>query len=168
MGLCSDMFLFSCQLIKAIRVDGFEYTFLHESFQQQFSADVRFGRMFNVFTVIAISLACLGLFGLTSLITLRRTKEIGIRKVLGSATSQITMLLLKDMVILLLIAGVIAIPAAYFTLKIWLSQFAFRIEVTLWLFAIPFVVVILIAIISITLQIIKAAMANPLKSLKSQ
>ena len=144
----------------------FEHTFLNATYQNQYDADIKFSKVFNLFTVLAITLAYLGLIGLVSFITLSRTKEIGIRKVLGSTTGQITFLLLTDVGKLLLLAGMLAVPLAYFTLRLWLSQFAFRIDLTWLIFAMPLISVALLALVSISYQVIKAAMADPVRSLK--
>ncbi len=146
----------------------FEFAFLNESFQKQYSADVKFGKIFNMFAAIAIILACLGLFGLTSFITLKRTKEIGIRKVLGSTAIQITLLFLKDIGVLFLAAALLAVPIAYVSLTSWLNQFAFRIDLTWWIFVVPLLLVVCIALLSISFQIVKAATANPVTSLKCE
>jgi putative ABC transport system permease protein len=144
----------------------FEYSFLNAAFQNQYHADVKFGKLFNLFTVLAMILACLGLFGLVSFITVKRTKEIGIRKVLGSTSLQMALLLVKDLGAMLFSAGIISVPIAYFTLTLWLSQFAFRIDLNGWIFAIPLATVVCLALISISYQVIKTAMMNPVKSLK--
>jgi len=144
----------------------FEYSFLNTSFHKQYNADVTFGKVFSVFTILAILLACLGLFGLASFITTKRTKEIGIRKVLGSTTREIIILLLSDMTILILWAGMIAIPIAYVSSASWLSQFAFRIALTWWIFLIPLLSTTIIALTFISFQIIRTATVNPVKSLK--
>jgi putative ABC transport system permease protein len=146
----------------------FEFVFLNDSFQKQYSSDVKFGKVFTVFTVLAIVLACLGLFGLTAFMTMKRTKEIGIRKVLGSTVSEVVWLLLKDVGMLLLWAGMIAMPFSYFSLTSWLSQFAFRIDLAWWLFAVPLISVFILALLAVSSQIIRVAMSNPVKSLKSE
>lgn len=144
----------------------FEYNVLHAGFQNQYKADIKFGKLFNLFTILAILLACLGLFGLVSFITQKRTKEIGIRKVLGSTTLDMAILLARDIGGLLLLAGLIAAPLAYFALARWLSEFAFRIDLSWWIFAVPLMMVVVLALVSISYQIINAAMMNPVKSLK--
>ena len=146
----------------------FEFSFLNESFEKQYNADIKFGKIFNVFTVLAILLACLGLFGQASFTSMKRTKEVGIRIALGSTTTEIVLLLLKDMAVLILLAGVIAIPIAYISMNRWLDQFAFRINLTWWIFAIPLVSVSIIALLFISFQIIKVANVNPVKSLKCE
>ncbi|SDK00964.1 putative ABC transport system permease protein [Catalinimonas alkaloidigena] len=146
----------------------FEYYFLDDHFDAQYRADQRFGQVFGVFTGLAIFVACLGLFGLASFTTAQRTKEIGVRKVLGASVPQILQLLYRDFVKLVLVAFVLAVPLAYFAMHQWLQHFAFRIGISWWLFALPCVLVVLIAILTVSFQSIKAAVANPVHSLRSE
>lgn len=146
----------------------FEYFFLDDHFDQQYKADQRFGQVFGVFTALAILVACLGLFGLASFTTLQRKKEIGIRKVLGASVSGILQLLYRDFALLLLIAFVIAVPVALFTVLQWLQGYAFRVNIQWYYFAIPFIAIMLIALITVSFQTIKAAIANPVKSLRTE
>ena len=146
----------------------YEYFFLDEHFNDQYKADERFGKVFGLFTGLAILVACLGLFGLASFTTLQRTKEIGIRKVLGSSVTAILKLLYKEFAILLLIAFVIAIPIAWFTTRNWLQGYAFRIDLHWSFFLLPFVVIMLIALVTVSFQTIKASLANPVESLRTE
>lgn len=144
----------------------FHYFFLDEKYDQQYRADTQFGQVVAIFSTLAIFIACLGLFGLSSFTILQRTKEIGIRKVLGASVGQIVQLLSQDFIRLVLLASVVALPIAYFAMKEWLAGYATRISLSWWLFAIPLVVVLLIALLTVSFQTLKAAMANPAKSLR--
>ncbi|MES2849635.1 MAG: ABC transporter permease [Bacteroidota bacterium] len=146
----------------------FDYFFLDDHFDKQYKADQRFGHVFGLFTALAILVACLGLSGLASFTTLQRTKEIGIRKVLGASVNSILRLLYKEFALLLLIAFFIAAPLAWLSTSNWLNDYAFRINVQWYYFAIPFIVIIAIALITVSFQSIKAAIANPVKSLRTE
>ena len=146
----------------------FEYFFLDDHFNDQYKADRRFGQVFGLFTGLAILVACMGLFGLASFTTLQRTKEIGIRKVLGASVFNILKLLYREFAFLLLIAFVIATPLAWLTTSNWLQGYAFRINVQWIYFVFPFIFMILIALITVSFQSIKAAIANPVKSLRTE
>ena len=127
----------------------FEYFFLDDHFDEQYKADQRFGQVFTLFTSLAILVACLGLFGLASFTTLQRTKEIGIRKVLGASVGNILKLLFREFAFLLLIAFVIAAPVAWLTTSNWLQGYAFRIGLQWTFFVLPFVVIVAIALITV-------------------
>ncbi len=144
----------------------FEYFFLDELFNQQYQADRQFNQVFAFFSLLAIFIACLGLFGLSSYTIVQRTKEIGIRKVLGASVRNIVTLLSKDFITLIFIASVLALPLAYLFIQKWLQNYAFRIEISGWLLLIPVAIVLLIALLTVSFQTIKAALANPVKSLK--
>ena len=146
----------------------FDYFFLDDHFDEQYKADQRFGQVFTLFTSLAILVACLGLFGLASFTTLQRTKEIGIRKVLGASVTNILRLLFREFAILLLIAFVIAVPIAWLTTSKWLQGYAFRIGLQWTFFVLPFFVIVAIALITVSFQSIKAAIANPVKSLRTE
>ncbi len=146
----------------------FEYFFLDDHFDQQYKADQRFGQVFGLFTLLAILVACLGLFGLASFTTIQRTKEIGIRKVLGASVLRILKLLYQEFAILLLIAFVIAVPLAWYVIANWLQGYAFRIIIHWSYFIIPFVAILIIALLTVSFQSIKAAIANPVKSLRTE
>ena len=146
----------------------FDYFFLDDHFDQQYKADQRFGQVFGLFTLMAILVACLGLFGLASFTTIQRTKEIGIRKVLGASVLKILKLLYQEFAILLLIAFVIAVPLAWLTVGNWLQGYAFRISIHWSYFLIPFVFILIIALLTVSYQSIKAAIANPVKSLRTE
>jgi len=146
----------------------YEYFFLDDHFNDQYKADQRFGKVFGLFTGLAILVACLGLFGLASFTTIQRTKEIGIRKVLGASVSGILKLLYKEFALLLVIAFLISIPIAWFTTSNWLEGYAFRIDVHWSFFLVPFIIIVLIALITVSFQTVKASLANPVKSLRTE
>ncbi len=145
-----------------------DYHFLDQNFAKQYQAEQKQGTILLIFTVLTILIACLGLFGLVTFMAQQRTKEIGIRKVLGASIAQITALLSKDFLKLVLLALVIASPLAYFTMQKWLQDFAYRIQICWWVFALSGLLAVLIALITISFQSIKAALANPVKSLRSE
>jgi putative ABC transport system permease protein len=124
--------------------------------------------LFTIFSCIAIFIACLGLFGLSAFTITQRVKEIGVRKVLGASVPQIVIELSKDFLKLVLIATIIAFPIAWYSMSKWLLDFAFRINISWWMFLIAGVIALLIAFATISFQSIKAALANPVKSLRSE
>jgi len=146
----------------------FEYFFLDDHFDEQYKADQRFGQVFTLFTSLAILVACLGLFGLASFTTLQRTKEIGIRKVLGASVTNILQLLFREFAWLLVISFAIAVPVAWFTTSNWLQGYAFRIHLQWTYFILPFIMIIAIALITVSFQSVRAAIANPVKSLRTE
>jgi putative ABC transport system permease protein len=148
--------------------NAFEYFFLDDHFDEQYKADQRFGQVFGLFTALAILVACLGLFGLASFTTVQRTKEIGIRKVLGASVLKILKLLYQEFAILLLIAFVVAVPLAWLTVSNWLQGYPFRIGIHWSYFIVPFVTIVMIALLTVSFQSIKAAIANPVKSLRTE
>jgi putative ABC transport system permease protein len=145
-----------------------EYSFLDESFNRQYEAELKFGQVFGVFSALAIFIACLGLFGLAWFSVQQRTKEIGIRKVLGASVSNIVQLLSKDFIKLVLVAAVAAFPVAWYAMHTWLEDFAYRIGIPWWVFFAAGIVAIAIAFITISFQAMKAAIANPVKSLRTE
>jgi len=124
--------------------------------------------LFNDFTILAIFVSCLGLYGLVALIAVQRTKEIGIRKVLGATLSQLLSLLAKDFMKLVLWALVIALPIAGYFMSKWLASYAYHIPLTWWMFLIPILFVVMIALTVISREIVRAALANPVKSLRTE
>jgi putative ABC transport system permease protein len=143
-----------------------DYFFLDQFFNKQYDNDKRFGQIFALFTILAIFIACLGLFGLASFMTLQRTKEIGIRKVLGSSVGGVVFLLSKGFIWLVLIANIIAWPIAWYVMDIWLSTFPYHIEVNPVLFVLAGTGVTIIAFLSVSIQTLRAARVNPAKTLK--
>ncbi len=146
----------------------FEYRFMNDDYNKLYAAELRTGRVFSVFSGIAILLACLGLFGLSAYAVQQRTKEIGIRKVLGASTSGITLLLANNFVKLVALAFVIAVPIAWYASNKWLQDFTYRINVSLSLFIITGIVLVAIAVFTVSFQAIRAALSNPVKSLRSE
>jgi putative ABC transport system permease protein len=144
----------------------FEYAFLDDSFDAQYRAEERLGRVFSYFSILAIFIACLGLFGLASFTAEQRTKEIGIRKVLGASVSGIVVLLSKEFTKWVLIANAIAWPIAYYSLNRWLQSFAYRTNITAMAFLLAAIFSFLIALLTVSYQALKAATANPVKSLR--
>jgi putative ABC transport system permease protein len=148
--------------------EPFTYSFLDDRVRETYRAERAFGLMLVVFTGLTIFVACLGLFGLAIFTAERRTKEIGIRKVLGASITSITSLLAKDFLKLVLIAIVIASPVAYYFMNRWLSDFAYRIEMQWWVFVAAGALAVVIAFLTVGGQAVKAALANPVKSLRSE
>jgi len=153
---------------KFFPADPFNYYFLDDLFDQQYKADQSFGKIFGLFAFLAIIIACFGLLGLSAYNVLQRTKEIGIRKVLGASVQNVLYILSKDFITLVLIAFVIAVPVTWFIMHSWLQDFAYRISIQIWVFAIAGVLAILIALLTIGIQALKAAVANPVKSLRTE
>ncbi|MGS2738560.1 ABC transporter permease [Sinomicrobium sp. M5D2P17] len=146
----------------------YEYFFLDDGFAEQYRADRQFGSVFFTFTVFAILIACLGLFGLASYNIMLRTKEIGIRKVLGASVGKILKLLYKEFAILLSLAFLISLPLTWLMASNWLQGYAFRIDIHWAYFVLPFVVMILITSVTVSFQTIKASLANPVKNLRTE
>jgi putative ABC transport system permease protein len=146
----------------------FHYFFLDEAFDRQYRAEERFGRLFINFAVLAVLISCLGLLGLASYTTLQRTKEVGVRRVLGASVSGIVRLLSVDFLRLVGIAFLIATPVAWFFMNKWLQDFAYKVPLSWWIFAGAGFAAVAIAFATISWQAIKAAVANPVKSLRSE
>jgi putative ABC transport system permease protein len=146
----------------------FVYFFADEAYNKQFTAQLRFGRLFICFSALAILISCLGLIGLSAFSAAQRKKEIGVRKVLGASVINITALLSKDFLKLVLLAFVIASPLAWWAMHNWLQDFAYRIQISWSLFIYSGITALLIALFAVSFQAIKAAMANPVKSLKTE
>jgi len=146
----------------------FEYSFMSEDFEAMYRSEQRIEQIFTIFSTIAILIACLGLFGLSAFSAEQRTKEIGVRKVLGASVASIAALLSKDFLKPVLIAIVIAFPIGWYAVHIWLQDFAYKIEIEWWIFALASLLSLGIALLTISFQSIKAALMNPVKSLKSE
>jgi putative ABC transport system permease protein len=144
----------------------FSWRFLDDSFSELYRADERIGQLSLIFSVLAIIIACLGLFGLANYFAEQRTKEIGVRKVLGASATSIFSLLSFDFLKWVIIANIIALPAAYFIMQKWLEDFAYRIELSWTFFAAAGIVTLIIALATVSIQTIRSANANPVKSLK--
>ena len=146
----------------------FNYTFLDNSFDAFYRSEKRMGTVFGIFTMLSIFVACLGLFGLAAYTAERRTKEIGVRKVLGASVRDLVTLLSKDLVKLVIIASVIAFPVAGWAMNKWLENFVYKTDISWWIFAAGGLAAIVIALLTVGFQTIKAAIANPVKSLRTE
>ncbi|MDP4245425.1 MAG: ABC transporter permease [Bacteroidota bacterium] len=146
----------------------FDYYFIDERFNSLYANDLLFGRVFGLFSGLAILIACLGLFGLSLFATLQRTKEIGVRKVLGASLSSIVVLLSKDFVRLVLLANLLGFPLAWWIMNNWLKDFAYRISISWWVFAGAGLLALLIALITVSVHAFRDAVANPAKSLRTE
>jgi len=146
----------------------FAYSFLDDAFNKQYATEERFGHLFLYFSVLAIFISCLGLLGLASYSTLQRTREIGIRKVMGASIFGIVNMLSREFLLLVMIAALIAFPLAWYGMHTWLQDFAYRISIGWWVFAIAGILSIMIAIATVSFQAVRAALANPVKSLRSE
>jgi putative ABC transport system permease protein len=146
----------------------FSYYFLNDHFANVYRSEERTGKLFSMFAIIAILIACLGLFGLAAYATEQRTKEIGIRKVLGASVQQVLVLVTKEFLLLIGIAFLVAIPFCWWMMNIWLREFAYRIHIQWWVFGLAGAVSIVIALLTISFRAIGAAVANPVKSLRTE
>ncbi|MES2277634.1 MAG: ABC transporter permease [Bacteroidota bacterium] len=146
----------------------FEYSFMDAEFDALYRADQTIGKVFSVFTFLSLTVACLGLLGLAIYTAERRTKEIGIRKVLGASVQNVVQMLSKEFLKLVIIASVIAFPLAWFAMDKWLQDFAFRTAISWWVFALAGGLTVIIALVTVSFQSMKAAVANPVKSLRSE
>jgi len=146
----------------------FDFNFLDDKFGQLYNSEQQQGSLFTIFSCIAIFIACLGLFGLSAFTITQRVKEIGVRKVLGASIQQIVLVLSKDFMLLVVVSIVIAIPVAGWSMHEWLADFAFHAEMSWWMFAAAGIIALIIAFLTISFQSIKAATANPVKSLRSE
>ena len=146
----------------------FSYRFLDDSFTEMYHDEQRIGKLALSFSILAILIACLGLFGLAAFTAEQRTKEIGIRKVLGASAASVINMLNKEFIKLVLISSVIAIPLAWWAMNKWLEDFAYRVEIGWWVFVVAGIIALLIAVLTVSSQAIKAAFANPVKSLRSE
>ncbi len=144
----------------------FHYDFLDQKFASLYTAEERLGKVFLYFTLLAIFIACLGLFGLASYTAEQRTKEIGIRKVLGASVSHITLLLTKEFIFLVLISNIIAWPIAYYMMQKWLETFAYPADITFWTFGLASILGLVIAVLTVSFQAVKAAIGNPIRALR--
>jgi putative ABC transport system permease protein len=146
----------------------FEYHFLDEDYEALYKTEQRTGEIFTTFSALAILLACLGLFALAAFAITQRTKEIGIRKALGASVPGIMRMLSKDFLKLILIAAVLTFPVAWWAMHKWLMDFAYRVNIGWWVFVVAAMAAVLIAFIAISFHSIKAAIASPVKSLRTE
>jgi putative ABC transport system permease protein len=157
------------QLWSAVYPDfAFEYRFLDERIASYYKQEAQLTRLYKLFSIVAIFLSCLGLFGLASFMAVQRTKEVGIRKVLGASPSSIVYLFSREFMILISVAFVIASPIAWYFMKSWLQDYVYRINLNLWTFLISGLASMIIALSTISFQAIRAAVSNPVKSLRSE
>ena len=146
----------------------FNYSFMDADFSKIYTAEQQTGKLFITFAVFAIFIGCLGLFGLVTYAAEQRTKEIGVRKVLGASVGGIVTMLSKDFAKLILMASLIAFPIAWWSMHKWLQSFAYRITISWWVFIVAATTATVIAMITISFQAIKAAIANPVRSLRTE
>lgn len=153
---------------KSFPEEPFEYQFLDDHFAEVYRADAQVSKIVGALAVLAIIISCLGLFGLASYSAEKRIKEVGIRKVMGASVQNIVSLLSVDFLKLVLIANLVAWPAAWFLLNKWLQDFAYRVNISWWVFLLAGITAIVIALVTVSFQAIKAAIANPVKSLRTE
>ena len=148
--------------------EPFEYSFLDQDFQKNYESESKQASLINYFTIIAIIISCLGLFGLATFTAEQRRKEIGIRKVLGASVSGLVTLLSKDFLRLVIIAVIIASPLAWYAMHKWLQNFAYQTSITWQVFALTALIAVVIAFVTISFQAIKAAIVNPVRSIRTE
>ncbi len=146
----------------------FHYDFVDEEYGEKFAAEERIGTLSGIFTALAILISCLGLFGLTSFVAEQRTKEIGVRKVLGATVFNVWNMLSKDFLKLIIISCFIAVPIAYYVMNGWLQEYPYRVILKWWIFALAMIGALLITVVTVSFQAIKAARSNPVKSLRTE
>lgn len=146
----------------------FDYFFLDDYFNSQYQSDSQFAKVFSLFASLAIVIACLGLFGLSSYMTSQRTKEIGIRKVLGATALTVVGMLSRDFLKLVGVASILILPVIYFIMQKWLENFAYQMEISWWMLILPVVLVWFMALVTVSFQTVKTALENPVKSLRSE
>ena len=146
----------------------FDYTFADEDYAAKFRAEERVGELAGLFSILAILISCLGLFGLTSFVAEQRTKEIGIRKILGASIGQVWRMLSKDFLLLVVIASFIAAPVAFYFMDKWLQSYTYRIQISGLIFLWAAAGALIITFVTVSFQAVKAAKVNPVKSLRSE
>jgi ABC-type antimicrobial peptide transport system permease subunit len=146
----------------------FSYKFVDEQFNDMFQTEMLMSKLSRVFATLAIIISCLGLFGLAAYTAERRIKEIGIRKVLGATVTGLASLLSVEFLKLVLLSVLLAFPMAWYIMHLWLRDYAYRINIQWWVFVVAGVAAVLIAIVTVSFQAIKAAVSNPVKSLRSE
>ena len=146
----------------------FQYDFVDEEYGEKFAAEERIGRLSGIFTALAILISCLGLFGLTSFVAEQRTKEIGVRKVLGASVFNVWNMLSKDFLKLVIISCFIAVPIAYYVMNGWLQEYPYRVILKLWIFALAMIGALAVTIVTVSFQAIRAAKSNPARSLRTE
>jgi putative ABC transport system permease protein len=146
----------------------FDYVFVDDEFNKQFKSEMLIGKLSRIFALLAIIISCLGLFGLAAYTAERRTKEIGIRKVLGASVTGITGLLSKDFLRLVFVSAIVAFPLSWWFMHKWLQNYAYRITISWWVFVLAGLLALIIALVTISFQSIRAAISNPVKSLRTE
>jgi ABC-type antimicrobial peptide transport system permease subunit len=146
----------------------FRYSFADEEYQKLYNDEMTVGKLGDSFSSLAILIACLGLLGLTMFTAEQRRKEIGVRKVIGASVANIIAMLSKDILKLIALAAIIAIPVAWLAMRQWLQNFAYRVQISWWVFVLAGGSALLIALATISYQAVKAALANPVKSLRAE
>ena len=146
----------------------FDYTFLDSQFNDLYKSDTHVGQLFNCFAMVTILISCLGLFGLVTFTAESKVKEIGVRKVLGAGVPHIVTLLSKEFLLLVLVAAAIAFPVAWYGLKSFLQGYAYRTNLSWWVFALAGIITLLIAMLTVSFKCVQAALANPVKSLRTE
>lgn len=148
--------------------NAYEFQFVDEEFNKKFGYEERIGKLASIFAVLAVLISCLGLFGLASFVAEQRTKEIGIRKVVGASVFNVWKLLSTDFILLVIIASVIAAPIAWYGMHNWLQQYDYKVSISWWIFALAIAGALIITLLTVSFQAIKAALANPVKSLRTE
>jgi putative ABC transport system permease protein len=148
--------------------EPFAFSFMDDLYNKTYAAEQKTGQILNIFALLTILVACLGLFGLATYTAEQRTKEIGIRKVLGANVAQVTGMLSKEFVKLVLLACIVSFPLSYWAMHRWLQDFAYRITIDWWVFGLAAVAALMIALFTVSFQAIKAALANPVKNLRTE
>jgi putative ABC transport system permease protein len=146
----------------------FEYNFIDQDYARKFGDEQRIGTLASLFAGLTIVISCLGLFGLATYMAQNRIKEIGVRKVLGASVAGVTALLSKDFLKLVMISFAIATPIAWIAMHKWLSNYSYRISISVWVFVIAALITVIISLITVSFQAVKAALTNPVKSLRSE
>ncbi len=146
----------------------FQYTFVDDEFAIKFRIENQVGKLAGILAVLAIFISCLGLFGLAAFMAERRTREIGIRKVLGASVTHLWMMQSKEFVLLVMLSAIIASPLAFWLMHDWLQKYDYRITIEGWVFAMAGLIAVLIALFTVSTQAVKAALANPVKSLRAE
>ena len=167
-GISTAISKIAAVFAKVVPSAKFDYKFIDQEYGRKFESEERLGNLAGVFTLLAILISCLGLFGLASFVAEQRTKEIGVRKVLGASILNLWKMLSKDFVLLVLISCLIAIPIVYHFMGTWLQNYEYRMEISWWIFALAIAGALLITLLTVSFQAIKAARANPVKSLRSE
>jgi len=150
----------------AFEYNEFDYTFYDQDLKTLYKAEKDFLKLFIIFSIIAIIIACLGVLGLISFTAEQKTKEIGIRKIMGASVGRIIFLISHEFIVLVLIACLIACPVAWYFMKAWLSNFPYRIPLSVWIFFLAALIALLIAVLTTSIQAIKAATKNPVNAIK--